>query len=178
MEDWLKILITALASFSVAILSEPLKAYLSNGVKARRLRRSLYIELGALFYQLYQIWESTDLTIDRARRTKNELSIKVYEAAMSDPTVFHQLADFPRIEQAYHLVQRIKAAGDVSHDAVTQCERCLRYMAGSIPLGFDFAYMQQVATEDSRRTIADVQQTVIDAFTLERSTRLLPSDEE
>ena len=106
MDDWVKILVTAVvSSVSTAAVAEPLKDRLANKSKLKRLRRTLYEEL-AITYE--------DILDKQSHIHQNELEAEDrltllsdrYTAAQSDYTHYYQLDEALALSHLYSKLQQ------------------------------------------------------------------------
>ena len=93
--EWLKILLTALAAFTVGVVAEPIKLIINHWYKRRNMRRSLYSELANNYGHLSMFLR------DKARPIEDfhlfceteGFPTDVYQWAKSQLDVFYQLEE-------------------------------------------------------------------------------------
>lgn len=104
MSEFAKILITALSSFAVGIVSEPVRSALTTFIQAKRLRRALYIELGMLHKSLAKV------SVDTGEDSKHFyaellrcITFETYKHAKTKPDVFYSLAEAVNFDDLYQM---------------------------------------------------------------------------
>src|SRR5262249_47133767 len=95
MPEWVKILLTALAAFSVGVISEPLKLVIGNWFKKRNMRNSLYRELVRDFGHLWMFLRTNERPFEDFYTFLDTegFSVDVYKWTKSQLDVFYQLAE-------------------------------------------------------------------------------------
>jgi hypothetical protein len=107
MSEFSKILITALSSFTVGIVSEPIRAEIAVFLQKKRLRRALYIELATLHSFLSRrMPKQPTPAFDRLRMRLDALRLRnhnfeTYRYARTKPEVFYSLSDAVAFDDLY-----------------------------------------------------------------------------
>jgi hypothetical protein len=117
MPEFAKILITALSSFAVGIISEPIRSAMMTFFQAKKLRRALYIELAALHSDLAlrRDGEHTPPHQPHMAEFLRTFSFDIYKHARSKPDVFYSLPDAVAFDEIYRMY-RICMSQNVKDD--------------------------------------------------------------
>lgn len=118
MAEWLKILITALASFTVAILAEPLKGALADWRARRTMTRQLYNSLAQNYAVIVRgsrafakAKDSAD--IDNAfSNTQGAIRLELFDEAVAEQKVFHDIPGSGHVRAIFYSLRSMKEEKD------------------------------------------------------------------
>lgn len=107
MPEWLKILVTSLASFTIGVVSEPVRAILAEQARKFRMRRSLYRHLSFLRGLLNRGIEE-HLRGNILMATLDQIDVTAYEQyRKDDPKLFLELRDSWGLKRAFESIRLI-----------------------------------------------------------------------
>lgn len=145
MPEYSKILITALSSFAIGIISEPVRLTMTTLFQAKKLRRALYIELGMLHKRLAYVDEDNHRNAELLR----SFTFRTYNYAKTLPGVFYSLSEAVTFDELYGWYDfAIKVYSKDDDDVIKFSQRLLTVINHELSVGgFNDDLLREVSPE-------------------------------